>query len=32
MAPENTPMREANARDITVDDARDIALRVLGAA
>ena len=32
MAPENTPMRDANCRDITADGARDIALRVLRAA
>ena len=32
MAPENTPMRDANCRDISAGDARDIALRVLGAA
>ncbi len=32
MAPENTPMRDANCRDITADDARDIAQRVLGTA
>ena len=31
MAPENAPMREANCREVTKQDALDIALRVLGA-
>ena len=32
MAPENAPMRDANCREVTEQDALDIALRVLGAA
>ena len=31
MAPENAPMREANCREVTNQDALDIARRVLGA-
>ncbi|MCH7555027.1 MAG: iron-containing alcohol dehydrogenase [Proteobacteria bacterium] len=31
MAPENAPMRDANCREVTKQDALDIALRVLGA-
>jgi alcohol dehydrogenase class IV len=31
MAPENAPMREANCRDVSEQDALDIARRVLGA-
>ena len=32
MAPENAPMRDANCREVTEQDALDIARRVLGAA
>jgi alcohol dehydrogenase class IV len=31
MAPENAPMRDANCREVTKQDALDIARRVLGA-